>query len=410
MRRGNRRFPAQPVTAFDELPRETDRTARCHCLVTESSPKALVGRPRFSGEECRLQRLSSALLIAVAALSLAGCGKADAPQGGGRDKKAPLVTLATVAPFQFSDRIEAVGTAYARESTMLTSTVTERIAKLRFQDGESVRKGDVIAELTRSAESADLAGASARVKEAQQQFNRINELAKRGFATRAQVDAQTAALNAAQAQSGMASAQIGDRIIRAPFAGVVSLRRISEGATVGAGTEIATVSDISTIKLDFSLPESFLSAVAIGQPIEARAAAYDAELFRGRIEGIDPVIDPVTRSVTVRAVLPNADRRLRPGMLLTVRVIANPRERPAVPELALVSERDKVYVFKVDAENAALKVPVEIGARQDGMVEIARGVRVGERIVAEGTVKVRDGGKVRSAKSGGADGGGKAGG
>ncbi len=356
-----------------------------------------------------MQKISSALLIAVAALSLASCGKGDAAQRGGRDKKPPLVTLATVEPYRFSDRIEAVGTAYARESTMLTSTVTERISKLRFHDGESVRKGDVIAELTRSAETADLAGASARVKEARQQFERINELAKRGFATRAQVDAQTAALNAAQAQSGMASAQIGDRIIRAPFAGVVSLRNISEGATVGAGTEIATVSDISTIKLDFSLPESFLSAVAIGQPIEARAAAYNAELFHGRIEGINPVVDPVTRSVVVRAVLPNSDRRLRPGMLLTVRVIANPRERPAVPELALVSERDKIFVFKVDAESTALKTPVQVGTRQDGMVEITRGARIGEKIVAEGTVKVRDGGKVRGAKSD-ADDGGKAGG
>ena len=348
-----------------------------------------------------MRQVSASLIAGLALLVVAGCGTSDAKEGGGRDRQAPAVVIATVEPFRFADRIEAVGTAYARESTMLTSTVTERISRLRFRDGETVRKGDIIAELSRSEETADLASASARAKEAQQQFNRINELQKKGFATRAQVEAQTASLDAARAQAGTVNAQIGDRIIRAPFGGVVSLRRISEGATVGSGTEIATVSDISTIKLDFSLPETFLAAVAIGQPIEVKAAAYPDDKFNGRIEGIDPVIDPVTRSVTVRAVLPNDDRRLRPGMLLTVQVIANPRMRPAVPELALVAERDKIYVFKVDGENIALKVPVLTGTRQDGMVEVSRGVIAGDKVVAEGTVKVRDGGKVKAADHGG---------
>lgn len=345
-----------------------------------------------------MYKFGTGWLVAVAAMSLAACESGDPKSGpGGRDRKPPTVIVQPVGTFQFSDRIEAVGTAYARESTTLTSTVTERITRLRFQDGESVRKGDVIAELSRSAETADLASADARAKQAQQQFNRINELARRGFATRSQVEAQTAALDAARAQSGLVDAQIGDRIIRAPFAGVVSLRRISEGATVGAGTEIATISDVSTIKLDFSLPELFLSAVQLGQSIEARTAAYPDDVFRGKVEGIDPVVDPITRSVTVRAVLPNDNRRLRPGMLLTVRVIANPRARLAVPELALVAERDRTYVFKIDGESVALKTPVETGTRQDGMVEIGRGLTTGDRIVAEGTVKVRDGGKVRAA-------------
>jgi membrane fusion protein, multidrug efflux system len=106
--------------------------------------------------------------------------------------------------------------------------------------------------------------------------------------------------------------------------------------------------------------------------------------------------------VTVRAVLPNPDRRLKPGMLLTVSVIANPRTSLAVPELALVPERDRTFVYKVDSENTALKVPVEVGARQEGMVEVLRGLSAGDRIVAEGTIKVREGGKVRTAPAPGA--------
>ena len=346
-------------------------------------------------------RRPQSFFVAIAALvALASCGRGEGEgQGGGTGgrggRQAPVVSIATVEPVRFADTIEAVGTAYARESTVLASTVTERIVRLNFRDGEQVRKGDVIAELARSEETADLAGAQAQAREAEQQLQRLRALQKQGFATNARVDEQLALVNAARARAGAVSAQIGDRVIRAPFNGVIGLRRISVGATVNAGTEIATVADISTIKLDFSVPESFLGAIRVGQAIEARAAAYNNELFKGQVEGIDPIVDPATRSVIVRAVLPNGDRRLRPGMLLTVSIISNPRSVLAVPELSLVAEADRTYVFKVDPEMTALRTPVRTGARQNGMVEITRGLKAGDRIISEGVVKARDGGKVR---------------
>ena len=330
-------------------------------------------------------------------LALAACGEGDAAKGPeGSGGPAPSVVVATVQPRAFADRIEAVGTAYARESTTIASTVTERIVRLNFTDGQYVRRGDVIAELSRSQEAAGLNEAQARLTEAQQQLARLRQLQERGFATNARVDEQVALVNAARAQAGSAQAQIGDRVIRAPFSGVVGLRRISPGATVTAGTEIATISDLSQIKLDFSLPETFLSAMRDGQAIEAHAAAYPGEVFRGEVESIESTVDPMTRSVTVRAMLPNPSARLKPGMLLSVSVFANPRTALAVPELALLSERERNFVFKVDAENVALKTPVEVGTRQEGMLEIRSGVSAGDRIVAEGTIKVRDGGKVRT--------------
>lgn len=342
-----------------------------------------------------LSKRSATLLIAFV---LAACGGGDGKTGAaerGRGDRAPTVVAATVEPYRFADTIEAVGTAFARESTTLTTTVTERIVSLPFRDGEFVGKGQIIAELSRSEETADLDQAQARATEAQQQLDRLRALQQRGFATNARVDEQVAARDAARAQAAAIRAQIGDRVIRAPFSGAIGLRRISPGSVVSAGTEIATVSDVSVIKLDFSVPETFLSAIKTGQPIEARAAAYPEGLFRGQIEGIDPQVDPITRSVMVRAILPNADRRLRPGMLLTVNIISNPRQALAVPELSLVSERDQTFVFKIDGEQTALRTPVETGTRQSGMVEILRGLSVGDRIVAEGTVKVRDGSKVR---------------
>lgn len=325
-------------------------------------------------------------VVFLALIALAACGGEE-----GRDRdRAPTVVGGIVAPMRFADSIEAVGTAYARESTTLTSTVTERVVSLRFRDGETVQRGDVIATLSVGEETADLGSAVARGREADQQLARLRELQERGFATNARVDEQVALQNQARAQAGAIRARIGDRVIRAPFAGVVGLRRLSPGSVVSAGTPIATISDITVIKLDFSLPERFLSVIAPGQPIEAKAASYPGEIFRGEIDGIDPQIDPLTRSVAVRALLPNGDRRLRPGMLLGVAIITNPREALAVPELALVAQRDRQFVFRLDQKNVAKRVEVTTGMRREGMVEILSGLRKGDRIVADGVVKVRD--------------------
>lgn len=332
-------------------------------------------------------------------LALAACGDGEAAKGpgpGGPGGPAPSIVATTVRPIAFADRIQAVGTAYARESTTIAATVTERIVRLNFTDGAYVQRGQIIAELARGQETAGLNEAQARLTEAQQQLARLRQLQERGFATNARVDEQVALVNSVRAQAGQAQAQISDRVIRAPFSGVVGLRRISPGATVSAGTEIATISDLSQIKLDFSLPETFLSAMRNGQAIEAVAAAYPGEIFRGSVESIESTVDPITRSVTVRALLPNPDARLKPGMLLTVSILANPRTSLAVPELALLAERERSFVYKIDSESTALKTPVEVGARQDGMVEVRRGLVAGDRIVAEGTIKVRDGAKVRT--------------
>lgn len=337
----------------------------------------------------------STILFASLALALASCGDGDGQGGQAGRGGPPTVVVAKVERQSFSDSIEAVGTAYANESVTLTSAVTERVTRVNFQDGAFVPRGAVIAELARSEETAGLAEAEARATEAAQQLERLRALQKRGFATNARVDEQVALTNAARAQAQAMRAQIGDRVIRAPFSGYISLRRISPGTVVSAGTEIATISELSRIKVDFTVPESFLGAIALGQPIEARAAAYPDEIFRGKVEGIDPVVDPITRSATVRAVLPNADRRLRPGMLITVQIRTNPREVMAVPELALIAQGSQNYVYKLMADNTATRVPVEIGARNEGMVEIRRGLSIGDRYVAEGTVKVRDGGKVQ---------------
>lgn len=335
-------------------------------------------------------------VIALFAL-LAACGG----DGNARKDRPPvLVQAVDVKPYRFVDRIEAVGTAYAREQVTLSAPVTERIVSLNFTDGQRVNAGQVIAVLAQGQEAASLADARAREREASQQLARLKELKARGFATNASVDAQIAAADSARAQAALARATISDRVVRAPFDGYVSLRNISPGAVVQAGTEIVTIADLSEIKLDFAIPETMLSTVSEGLPIEAQAAAYPGVPFRGTIATINPVVDPQSRSVMIRARLPNPDRRLRPGMLMTVAIEAAPRERLGIPELAVISEGNDRYVFAIGADGKVKRRAVKMGARQGGVVEVLEGLQPGERVVGDGVVKVTDGMTVRIVKDG----------
>ncbi len=324
-----------------------------------------------------------------------GAEKGGAEKGGGQ--RAPSVVVGTAVEMDLVDRIEAVGTARANEQADLNSTVTERVAKVNFRDGQYVPRGAVIAELVRAEQGATLNESEARVREAQSQLERLKALQKQGFATRARVDEQQSLVDVARAQSAGARSQIGDRVIRAPFSGWLSLRRISPGQVVNSGTTVVTIVDHSRIKLDFPVPETYISALKPGLQIEAKAAAWPGEIFRGQVETIDPLVDPVSRAATARAILPNPDLRLRPGMLMTVSIQSRPRRSVVVPELAVVGDGADAYVWKVDAANAAHRTKIAAGTRSEGRVEVLSGLKAGDRLVTEGTVKLRVDGPIRPA-------------
>ena len=334
------------------------------------------------------------LLIPFFAALLAACGGSGAQQQSGA-RQTPLVKAEAATPMEFADRIDAVGTARANEQVTLAAPVTERIVRLNFDDGAFVQSGQIVAVLRQAEQTAQLTEANARTREAQQQLQRIEALKNRGFATRSNYDTQVAAAAQARAQAQQVQAQMGERVIRAPFSGWVSLRNISVGAIASQGTEIATVSDLSTIKLDFTVPETMLAAIREGLPIQARSAAYPDRPFNGTIRTIDPVIDPNTRAVMVRAHLPNPDRALRPGMMMNVGIQSSTRSGLSVPELAVLGEGDNRYVFVVGGGNRVHRTEVRTGAHLNGRVEIVSGLRPGQRVVTEGIIKVTDGMEVR---------------
>lgn len=316
----------------------------------------------------------------------------DGPGGG---RQAILVRAEPVTTRAFSDQIEAVGTAKARESIELTAKSAETIGAINFTDGQKVPAGFVVAELTMREQTADVAAARAELSEASKAYDRINELLSRGYATKAQLEAATARRDTAAARVRSLESRVSDREIKTPFAGMLGLRRVSVGSLVRPGDVITTLDDITVIKLDFSVPEAYMGTLSAGMPVRATVAAYPGRVFQGKVAAIDTRVDPVSRAIALRAEINNDGDLLRPGMLMTVALVRNERTVLAVPEQCLVPIENKQYVFVVTADMKAERREVVIGARQPGYVEILSGLKAGERVVVDGTVRLRAGATVR---------------
>jgi membrane fusion protein (multidrug efflux system) len=195
-------------------------------------------------------------------------------------------------------------------------------------------------------------------------------------------------------------ADIGDRSVRAPFAGVLGIRQVSPGSLITASTVIATLDDVSRMYVDFQVPEAALASVGNGDAVSATTAAFPGRAFDGTVETIDARVDPATRAITVRAVFANPDRALRPGMLLNVNLFRPERQALVIPEIAVVQVGRDTFVYRVKADTSVEQVKVRTGVRREGRVEILEGLKAGERIVVDGTGKLRPGAKITEGDAG----------
>jgi membrane fusion protein (multidrug efflux system) len=342
------------------------------------------------------------LALLVASLALTACGKdgKDGKRAGGGGGPPAVVRTEVLKPTAWSDGLEAIATARAKDSVTITASVSEKIEKVHFDSGQEVHAGDRLVTLSGREQRATIAAAEADYRSAQTLFARQEELAKKQLIAASTFDAQRAMRDAARARLEQMRAQLGDRSIVAPFSGVLGLRQVSDGALVQPGTVITTLDNVDTIELDFSVPERQLGVLKVGMPVEATTPAFPNETFRGVVEALDPRLDPATRALGARATFANADHRLRPGMLLEARVQLATRTAVQVPELAVQQVGQQASVFRANEDGTVSEVPVTLGARRPGWVELTGGVKPGDRIVVEGIVKLRDGAKFAEAGAG----------
>lgn len=326
-------------------------------------------------------------------------GRGARGNGGARGAAGIAVIAQKVEAQLLSDETEALGTAKSNEAVDITAKATNRVVELHLREGEFVKQGDVLVEFDGTEARANLAAAEAVARDTQSQYQRGKLL----FQTKALSESDLVQLEAKMLNSRSAveaaQARVNDTVIRAPFGGRIGLRNTSVGSLVTPGQVITTLDDVNVIKLDFSVPETFLAVIREGEALDARSATYPGTVFRGKVASIATRVDPVSRSVTVRALLDNRDHRLKPGMFMTVRLKQPAARVVMVPEQALVPEGDVQSVYVLDGD-VARKVNVELGRRRPGQVEVVKGLSVGDSIVVEGGEKLRDGARVQAAQAG----------
>jgi membrane fusion protein (multidrug efflux system) len=304
------------------------------------------------------------------------------------------VVAATAAMQPMGVEIEAVGTTRANESVLITSEDSNTITAIRFAEGEVVERGAVLVEMEDAEAQASLAESQAQLADAQSQYTRSQNLVARQALSIAELDQLDAQLKAARARVAAAQARLDDTVIRAPFTGRTGFRQVSAGSFVSAGTPITTLDDTSVIKLDFTVPETYLFVIKRGLPVTASSTGLPGREFTGVVTNMESRVDPVTRSIMVRAEIPNLDGTLRQGMFMTVSLRGDEVPTLLVPEGAIVPEQGRTYVF-VTHNDLIEQREVTIGKRRPGEVEIVMGLAEGERVVVEGTQNVRDGTAVR---------------
>ncbi len=302
----------------------------------------------------------------------------------------PIVTaVATTEPF--TETLEALGTAKANESVIITPTVDDRVVGIFFDDGDVVIQGQVLVKLDDSEAQYLLAEERAAFQEQEKQYARMSRLAKTNATSRSQLDEEKGLMEIARAKVANMEARLQDYTIRAPFSGILGTRQISTGAVVDSDSVITTLDDTTVIKLDFTISEIYLGALNIGMEVIARSPAYPDRKFDGSVTAISSRVDPETRTLMVRAQIPNPDRLLKPGMLLAVNLIKDRSPSLIIPEEAVIQEKDKKYVLLVTPENKVDKIEIVTGRRSPGKVEVISGLKDGHQVIIQGLTRVRQG-------------------
>lgn len=328
------------------------------------------------------------LLVVCATLAATGCNRSDGKAAGGGFKM--MVETVRAGTERVEDKLNAVGSLEANELVRVQSEIDGRVLTIGFEEGAAVKAGDVLFQLDDTKLQAEVQSAEARFTKAQNNLDRARRLLEEHTLSQQEFDDADAEFKDAGGAQALARKRLADATIRSPFDGFVSERLVSAGQYIDKGRTLVTVVDTDPLKIDFSVPERFLPQVRVGQKVAVRVAAWPARDFEGEVFFVDPRVEPSTRTIKLKATIPNAAGELRPGTFAHVDLVIGARDNAVVvPEQTIVPQIDKLTVFVV-ADGVAHRREVVIGARLPGKVEIANGLAVGEEVVVSGQQKLRD--------------------
>ena len=309
---------------------------------------------------------------------------------GGGDGPVPVET-ATAEERDVTPTLVAVGSLRANEDVVLRPEIGGRVDAIRFVEGQRVARGAPLVLLDASVYRAEVDKAQVGLDLARRNYDRARDLLERKLGSVNDRDVAEAALHSAEAELALAQARLAKATLSAPFAGVIGLRSVSPGDYVAAGQDLVRLVDLDTMKVDFQLPESALPLLGGGDTVAVLPDAVPGERFDGTVYAIEPAITETGRSLTLRALITNPGGRLKPGMFARVELRASQAVRGiVVPEAAIMPGAQNPTVFRISAGRAE-RVPVSIGERGAGWVQVTDGLAAGEVVVVAGQEKLRDG-------------------
>ncbi|WP_372715569.1 efflux RND transporter periplasmic adaptor subunit [Immundisolibacter sp.] len=328
------------------------------------------------------------LLVAV------GCSRGDqsaTPGAPGTARPALPVLVAQARTEHLTDRLRAVGTLTANESVLIRPEIPGRVERIHFEEGQPVKAGEPLITLDAAEYRAQVAQTEATVTVNRLNFQRALDLVKTNMLSQQDYDQAQARLAESRALLQRHQVMLAKTVLRAPFDGVAGLRQVSPGAYVQPGQDLVNLEDLDPLKIEFRVPERHAGAMTVGRALMLRVDAVSGREFSGEIYAIDPRLDAATRTFALRGRVPNSDGLLRPGMFAQVELTVGERPQAIViPEQAIVPRGEKLYVFKV-VDGRVVFTPVGTGLRLPGIVEIVEGLGVGDTVVTEGQMKLRDG-------------------
>lgn len=313
----------------------------------------------------------------------------------------PVVIDATVAEaLTWTPSLKSVGSIRAVNGVQVSNEASGVVEEIAFESGEAVERGDVLVRLDSEVDEAALRTRRAEAKLAQSEFDRVADLLPKRAISQAQFDEAQANLEAAKARTNEAEAQLNKKILRAPFDGILGLRLVDLGEYLPVGTPTVEINMLDPIYVDYSVSERELANLAVDNTVEVAVAAAPEVRFVGQVSAINSSVNPESRTVRVRATLPNPDQILQPGMFATIRTLRpEDRELVAVPRTAVSYNTYGDYVFVLQENDKGELVTerrnVRVGETRDGMVEIVENLKVGEQIVETGLLRVRAGQRVQ---------------
>ncbi|HHQ4448486.1 TPA: efflux RND transporter periplasmic adaptor subunit [Aeromonas hydrophila] len=297
----------------------------------------------------------------------------------------------TVSQSLAEPSIKLVSKLAANRSVVISPEVTGRIVKIAVRSGQQVKQGDVLIALDAGKQQAELAEQSASVRDESRKLRDMRRLVARGAITTSELEGQEATVAQAQARADAAKYELSLRTLLAPFDGSVSLIDLSEGALVNSGDTLLHLDELAKLRLDLAVPERYLSLLRPGMAVTATSSAWPDQSFRGVLETLDSRVSNDTQNIKTRVIIPNPDGQLRPGMLLNVELSLPPQKMTLIPAQSVEYAGEQRFVYRLEPNGKVKRVPVVLGDTHGEEVWVTEGLKVGDRIVVEGLVNLRDG-------------------